>query len=97
MRHANGIYNKERIDENSSKTVSQWKNQPVRQMRRRTERTKGNVHPYVQRVSPLVKRGCVMEYLTSLGILAALGWMVWESVQNDRMVREFDQRNGESQ
>lgn len=38
-----------------------------------------------------------MEYLTSLGILAALGWMIWESVQHDRIVREFDQRNGEAQ
>lgn len=35
-----------------------------------------------------------MECLTCLGILAALGWMIWESVQHDRMVREFEQRNG---
>jgi len=35
-----------------------------------------------------------MEYLTSLGILAALGWMVWECVQHDRMVKEYEQRNG---
>ena len=35
-----------------------------------------------------------MEYLVSIGILAALGWMIWECVQHDRMVKEYEQRNG---